>query len=96
MKAVEIEGMQKFDPRRDVGSVGIQWEKWLRGFRLFSDGKEIKDSDKLKALLLHSAGNKVQDIYYALQECDPGENETVFEAMCTLLTNHFSPIENVP
>ena len=96
MKAVEIGGMQKFDPSGDVGSVGIRWEKWLRGFRLYSQGKGVNDPGQMKALLLHSAGNEVQDIYYTLQEPDPGDNETVFDVTCTLLTNHFSPLKNVP
>ena len=98
MKADEIWGMQKFDPRGDVGSVVhvIRWDKWLRGFRLYSQGKGVKDPGQMKALLLHSAGNEVQDIYYTLQEHDPGDNKAVFDVTCALLTNHLSPLKNVP
>ena len=67
MKAVKIGGMQKFDPNGDVGGVGIRLEKWLRGFRLYSQWKGVNDPRQMKALPLHSAGNEVQDIYYTLQ-----------------------------
>ena len=50
----------------------------------------------MKALLQHSAGNEVQDIYHALQEREPGENRFVFDVTCLLLTSHFSPLKNVP
>ena len=51
---------------------------------------------EMKALLQHSAGNEVQDIYHALQEREPGEKRFIFDVTCLLLTNHFSPLKNVP
>ena len=96
MKPVEIGGIAKFDPNGDINNVGFRWTKWLRGFRLYSLGKGVKDPDQLKALLLHSAGNEVQDIYFTLEELDPGHGETVYEITCKLLSDHFSPLKNVP
>ena len=51
MKAIEIAGMQIFDPSGDVGSVGIRWEKWLRGFSLYSLGKGVNDPRQLKTYM---------------------------------------------
>ena len=36
--------------------------------------KGVTRADQKKALLVHSAGNEVQDIYFTLTETDPSEN----------------------
>lgn len=94
MKSIEIGGIQRFDP--NVNNVEFRWKKWLRGFELYAVRKGVTRADQKKALLVHSAGNEVQDIYFTLTETDPGENQNVCDVACKLLTDHFSPMTNVP
>ena len=41
---------------------------WLRAFELVATGKAVKNVDQKKALLLHTAGLNVPDIYFTLTE----------------------------
>lgn len=51
----------------DPGSSG-KWKSWIRSFELFAKANKIEeDSDKLN-WMLHSAGQKVQNIFYVLPE----------------------------
>ena len=91
----EIGCISKFDPSGDVSNLGIRWERWMRSFQLFATGRGVKEAEQRKALLLHSAGEMVQDIYFTLVETAPGEDETVFDVSCKLLNEHFKPKTNV-
>ena len=44
-----------------------------RAFELFADGKGVKHADQKEALMLHTAGLSVQDIFFTLDE-GTGEN----------------------
>lgn len=44
-----------------------------------------------KTLLLHSAGMEVKDIYFTLQERNPGEGKPVYDVAVEILNNHFTP-----
>ena len=68
-----------FDVGNDINSMGQRWTRWLRSFNLYATGKGVVDLAQKKALLLHSAGMEVQDMYFTLQERDPGEGETVYD-----------------
>jgi hypothetical protein len=47
--------------------MGPRWNRWKCGFELFAVGKGVVDPEQKKALLLHTAGISVQDIYFTLQ-----------------------------
>lgn len=47
MKSIEIGGIQRFDPNGDVDNVGFRWQKWPRGFELYSSG-ERRDEGRSK------------------------------------------------
>ena len=76
-------------------TLGIRWTRWLRSFELFSDGRGVKDDKQKTALLLHSAGIDVQDIFYTFIVPDPGEGETVYGIAKGLLDKYFKPKANV-
>lgn len=78
MKSIEIDGIQRFDSNGDVNNVGFRWKKWLRGFDLYAVGKGVTRTFR-KLSFLHSAGNEVQNIYFALTETNPGKNQTVYD-----------------
>jgi hypothetical protein len=79
-----------FDVGNDINSMGQRWTRWLGSFNLYATGKGVVDPAQKKALLLHSAGMEVQDIYFTLQERDPGEGETVYNVVVEILNNHFT------
>ena len=60
-------GLKPFDCSETAG-ISTRWERWLRAFELFATGKGVKNADQKKALLLHTAGLDVQDIYFTLNE----------------------------
>ena len=66
---------------------------WLRAFELFATGKGVKNVDQKKALLLHTAGLNVQDIYFTLTE--EGGSDGYQKAKATL-NKYFKPQANVP
>ena len=60
---------------------------------MFATGKGVKNVDQKKALLLHTAGLNVQDIYFTLTE--EGGSDIYQKAMATL-NKYFKPQANVP
>lgn len=88
----DIQGVQHFNCL-DRSGVGPRWRRWLRAFELFCAGKGVTNNDQKKALLLHSAGLEVQDIFFNLPE---GEGDNVYERTRNALNNHFNPQSNVP
>ena len=90
----------KFDPFVEPSTLGPRWTRWLSGFELFADGKELIIEQLLagataesvqrqhvvrqrrRALLLHSAGPDVQDIFLTLT--DTGERREYDVAVTAL------------
>jgi hypothetical protein len=75
-------------------TIAARWERWLRAFELFAEGKGITNHGQKKALLLHTAGMSVQDIFFTLPEETEGMN--VFVKAINALNRHFKPQANVP
>ena len=75
----DAQGLKPFDCSET--SLSARWERWLRTFELFATGKESKMSKK-KALLLHTAGSNVQEIYFTLTE--EGVSDSYQKAKATL------------
>ena len=98
-KTLEIGGIQPFDATSDPSSVGTEWKRWLCSFQLYADGKGLiiqADKDykiQRRALLLHSAGPDVQDIFDVLPDMGgPKDYQKAEDA----LNNHFVPQVNIP
>ena len=99
-KTLEIGEIQPFDATSDPSSMGTEWKRWLRSFQLYADGKGLiiqahKDDYKIqqRALLLHSAGPDVQDIFDVLTDTGgPKDYQKTKDA----LNNHFVPQVNIP
>ena len=77
-------------------SIAARWKRWMRALELFADGKGIIDAAQKKALLLHTAGMAVQDIFFTLELLEGEEGETVYEIAKRTLTQHFTPHSNIP
>ena len=87
----DAQGLKPFDCSETAG-ISARWERWLWAFELFATGKGVKNFDQKKALLLHTAGLNVQDIYFTLTE--EGGSDNYEKAKATL--NKYEPQANVP
>ena len=91
----DLHGILPFEVTTDRASLGFRWARWLRSFDLYADGKGVEKHAQRKALLLHSAGMDVQDIFYTLKCPEPGETENVYSVCKKVLTDYFTPKVNV-
>ena len=72
MAESNLNHFEKFDTVRDLPNIGTRWKRWLAYFEIYADsrGLILTDSDankqRRRALLLHSAGQAVQDIFVTL------------------------------
>ena len=88
----DVGGLAPFDCS-DMAGISARWERWLRAFELFTDGKGVKHADQKKALMLHTAGLSVQDIFFTLDE---GTGENNYLKAKDVLDKYFKPQANVP
>lgn len=91
--------LQPFACYTDPATLGPRWTRWLTSFELYADGKglimnndataEVKQ--RRRALLLHLAGQDVQDVFSTL----PGTGEvTDYAAAVDALNTSFVPQVN--
>ena len=85
-----------FDTAGPDHEVAERWRKWKQSFRYMVEGKGISDKQQRKALLLHTAGEDVQDIFDALEPGLTANPADVFEQAMTALSDHFSVQVNEP
>ena len=76
------------------GAVGIRWKKWLTQFKNLLLALDVDDTKRQRALLLHYAGESVNEIFKTLPNTEAGEDEDLFEKAATALTNYFTPKKN--
>lgn len=97
-KSVRIDGVMPFDCTGDTTSVGPRWRRWKMAFQFYIDGTGITDPRQKKALLLHSAGMDVQEVYSTLEEPVSGSKDEIdeYEKAMKTLDSHFTPQTNVP
>lgn len=97
---VKLEGLtlKPFNPNIEMHNIGTRWTRWVRSFTLFVTGKGIADPEQKKALLLHTAGVDVQDVYFSLPNIDrePEGTDTVYDVTLAILNDHFKPRVNIP
>lgn len=73
----------------------VSWQKWRRAFEFFVVGKGIENVAQKSALLLHSGGMKMQDIYLTFPTAfEPDRGETVYGIAMKQLDNYFRPKVN--
>ena len=78
-----------FDPDVDQKTVGNRFMKYIDRFKNYMVAIDIKDKARKRALFLHTAGFKVQDILYTLE--DTGDD---FETAAGKLAEYFQPKKN--
>ena len=89
----EVRGLPCFDPKGEPNSLSVRWKRWKRAFNLYVTSKGVTNEGQKVALLLHSGGMELQEIYYTLV---PEDQETTFNNCLAALDNYFTPKVNVP
>ena len=91
----EFGNINAFDCTGNPTSVGPRWK---RSFEFFLEAKGITKDSQQKALLLHCAGQDVQDIFDTLTDPGPvpAEGDTLYAKAVRSLDAHFLPQVNVP
>ena len=91
--AVALPNFAEFDVHLE-GAVDTRWKKWLARFRNLLLALDVDNAKRQRALLLHYAGESVNEIFETLPDTDAGEDEDPFEKAVTALTNYFTPKKN--
>ena len=94
---IEIGSIHPFDCKGNPTSVGPRWRRWKRSFEFFLEAKGLSKDSQRTALLLHCAGQDVQDIFDTLT--DPGpvpEGDTEYAKAMRSLDGYFVPQVNIP
>ena len=93
-KPLEVRGLPYFDPKGKPTTLSVRWKQWKRAFRLYVASKGVTNQAQKVALLLHSGGMELQEIFYTLAPED-GEAQNNFDNCLTILDNNFMPKVNV-
>lgn len=88
----DVNGIPNFDIAESTG-ISARWKRWLRAFQLYAVGKGVADADQKQALLLHTAGMSVQDIFFTLPA---GAGDDAYVQTVSALDGYFTPQSNVP
>lgn len=98
IKIDDLTSVKPFDPHGEPSGVGRRWQRWLKSFSVYADSKGLliaadKADNKIqrRALLLHSAGEAVQEIFETLT--DTGEAKD-YEKAVKALNDYFIPKVN--
>lgn len=88
----QIPILEPFDCEGDTASISFRWQRWKRALEIYFVATNINDQNKKRAVLLHSAGLVLQDIYFNI----PGAHETddkddVYDIAIEKLDEYFSP-----
>ncbi|KAI8487249.1 hypothetical protein Bbelb_350470 [Branchiostoma belcheri] len=89
----DIGSLPSFAVGGDSSSVAVRWKKWKRSFALYLKGKGVEDDGQKKALLLHTAGAAVQDIYFT--QVKEEDDKKKYDETVGVLDAYFIPKSNV-
>ena len=89
--SINVSAVNNFDPHGDAASVFQRWERWLRSFELFAAATGCADDKQKRQLLLHSAGQDTQDIFFTFEDQPDG-----YQASADALSQYFRPSKNLP
>ena len=78
--------LRNIRPRHGSNFGGFRFRKYVERFKVYALAMNIKDKARKRALFLHCAGPKVQDIFDTLE--DTGED---FETAAEKLMEYFEP-----
>ena len=88
-----IKSLPCFNPRDDPNTLSVRWKRWKRSFNLYLVAKGITQDAQKKALLLHTGGLDLQELYFTLE---PEDETNTFDECLSVLDNYFVPKVNIP
>lgn len=93
MSHSQVPGIEPFDCEGDPTSISFRWERWKRALEIYFEATNTNDQNKKRAMLLHSGGMALQDIYFNI----PGAHVTdldathIYDTAIKKLDDYFSP-----
>ena len=90
---LDVANLPPFNPKEDPNTLVVSWKLWKRSFDLYLVAKGIMKDEQKTALLLHTGGLNLQELYYTLLT---GTDIKPFAESMELLDNYFAPQLNVP
>ncbi|PFX12279.1 Uncharacterized protein K02A2.6 [Stylophora pistillata] len=63
---LDVGSLTPFNPKEDPNTLSVHWKLWKRSFNLYLVAKGITKDEHKTALLLHTGGLNLQDLYYTL------------------------------
>lgn len=93
MSQSQVPTIEPFDCEGDPTSIGSRWERWKRALEIYFIATNTSDQTKKRAMLLHSGGMALQDIYFNI----PGAHVTdpkatdFYDTAIAKLDEYFSP-----
>ena len=97
---IEIQGISPFECKGNSSALAPRWKKWLQSFQYFLVAKGVVNDAQKKALLLHTAGIEVQELYETLTApgTDTFERDTAteYEKAVRILNAYFVTKLNEP
>ena len=88
--SINLPEFTSFDVTIEPTSLGITWSKWLKRLENLFTAIEVTDDGRKKALLLHYAGEDVNEIYETLVDATG-----TFSSAKEALTTYFKPKKNL-
>ena len=94
----EVQSLPCFEPRVEPHTLSVCLKHWKRSFDLYMLAKGIAEDRQKVALLLHTAGQEVQDLYYTLAgpEDKLRDYKDVVEVLDSYFQVYFVPKVNMP
>ncbi|XP_075981602.1 uncharacterized protein LOC142980155 [Anticarsia gemmatalis] len=93
MSQTQIPTIEPFDCEGDPTSLGSRWDRWKRALEIYFVATNTKDQSTKRAILLHSGGMVLQDIYFNIPGAhvtDPDATD-VYDTAVKKLDDYFSP-----
>ena len=91
--STDIHGISCFNPTGDATNLSARWKRWKHAFNLYLVAKGVTNEQQKVALLLHTGGLELQELYFSLT----GEEEDKQYAECiSILDSYFVPKVYLP
>ena len=90
-----VSGLCCSDPMGDANTLSSRWKRWVRALHLFVTSRRVVADKQKVALLLHTGGIDLQDLFYSLVP-EAEDNEITYEHCVQRLNDHFTHQVNIP
>lgn len=91
MSLTQVPTIEPFDCEGDPTSLGSRWERWKRALEIYFVATNTNDQNKKRAILLHSGGMSLQDIYFNIPGAHVTDTTDGYDIAVKKLDDYFSP-----